>query len=87
MRFVVDAVATVTVAAVVGVAMVVMEPCHAFAFAPYYPSSSSTRLAPPPSTMTSSTTTTTTTWSSALRMAEGSGNNGDEELVMNKYSR
>ena len=86
MRFVVDAVATVTVAAVVGVAMVVMEPCHAFAFAPYYPSSSSTRLAPPTSTMTSSTATTTT-WSSALRMAEGSGNNGDEELVMNKYSR
>ena len=82
MRFVVDAVASVAaLAAAVGVAML-MEPCHAFA--PYYPS---TRLAPPPSTMTSSTTTTTTTWSSALRMAEGSGNNGDEELVMNKYSR
>ena len=81
MRFVVDAVATVAVAAVVGVAMV-MEPCHAFA--PYYPSSSSTRLAPPTSTMTSSTATTTT-WSSALRMADGSGDG--EEPVMNKYSR
>jgi hypothetical protein len=80
MRFVVDAVATVAVAAAVGVAMV-MEPCQAFAL--YYPS---TRLAPPPSTMTSSTTTTTT-WSSTLRMADGNVNNGDEKSVMNKYSR
>ena len=79
MRFVVDAVASVAaLAAAVGVAML-MEPCHAFA--PYYPS---TRLAPPPPTMTSSTTTTNC--SSALRMADGSGD-GEEPVIMNKYSR
>ena len=81
MRFVVDAVASVAaLAAAVGVAML-MEPCHAFS--PYYPS---TRFAPPPSTMMTSSTTTTI-WSSTLRMADGSGNNGDEKSVMNKYSR